>query len=95
VTMSLRLEGSPDAMRLAHDARYELRVVGSCASLGAWDPHRAPRVPHRLGAPSTVEVWLPVGRRVEFKFVVVERVTGLVYWEPGRDRWLHRRCARG
>jgi hypothetical protein len=99
VTLRLSLEGGPeDTMRFADDARYELRVVGACASLGAWDPHRAPRLRAFAGVeggPGTwaAQVLLPMNRRVEFKFVVIERLTGLVFWEPGRDRWLHRRYA--
>ena len=98
-TLRLSLEGGvEDAMRFADDARYELRVVGACESLGAWDPHRAPRLRAFAVAEDgqgswAAQVLLPMNRRVEFKFVVIERLTGLVYWEPGRDRWLHRRCA--
>lgn len=63
-----------------------LRVVGSCAQLGGWDPAAAPALEWTEGDNWTASVALPPGQHA-FKLVLM-RQHGSPYWELGPDRSL-------
>ncbi|PRW33545.1 acetyl-coenzyme A chloroplastic glyoxysomal isoform X1 isoform B [Chlorella sorokiniana] len=64
-----------------------LRLVGSCAELGNWDPALAPALEWAEGDTWTVAVALPPGHHA-FKLVLM-RQDGSACWEEGSDRSLH------
>ena len=64
-----------------------LRVVGSCAQLGGWDPAAAPALEWTEGDNWTASVALPPGQHA-FKLVIVRQDGSTCYWEDGIDRTL-------
>ncbi|XP_043697868.1 uncharacterized protein LOC122648708 [Telopea speciosissima] len=62
-------------------------LVGDDSVFGLWDPSNAIPLEWSDGHIWTVELDLPVGKSVQFKFLL-EGITGEVVWQPGADRLL-------
>ncbi|KAG6697624.1 hypothetical protein I3842_09G210400 [Carya illinoinensis] len=60
-------------------------VVGDDPMFGLWDPARAIPLNWSDGHTWTVELDIPAGKAVKFKFILKE-ITGNIVWQPGPDR---------
>ncbi|KAF7119597.1 hypothetical protein RHSIM_Rhsim13G0070300 [Rhododendron simsii] len=60
-------------------------LVGDDPMLGSWNPSNAIPLNWSDGHLWTVELDLPVGRSIQFKYVL-KRGTGEILWQPGPDR---------
>ncbi|XP_041022987.1 uncharacterized protein LOC121264024 isoform X2 [Juglans microcarpa x Juglans regia] len=60
-------------------------VVGDDPMFGLWDPASAIPLNWSDGHMWTVELDIPAGKAVKFKFVLKE-ITGNIVWQPGPDR---------
>ncbi|XP_042476584.1 uncharacterized protein LOC122058140 isoform X2 [Macadamia integrifolia] len=61
-------------------------LVGDDPILGLWDPSNAIPLEWSDGHIWAVELDLPVGKSVQFKFILEGTVAGEVLWQPGPDR---------
>jgi hypothetical protein len=66
-----------------------LRLVGSCAELGGWDPSAAPALIWHSGHVWRCQLALPAGAALAFKLVIVRGDGATFYWEPDADRALN------
>ncbi|KAI9153225.1 hypothetical protein LWI28_008000 [Acer negundo] len=60
-------------------------IVGDDPMFGLWDPENAIPLNWSDGHVWTVELDIPVGKSIQFKFVLKDR-TGNMLWQPGPDR---------
>eukprot|EP01018_Ginkgo_biloba_P033659 Gb_19508 [translate_table: standard] len=60
-------------------------VVGEEADLGWWDPRAAIPMTWSQGHKWTAQVEVPVGKRIEFKFILRGK-SGEIEWQPGPNR---------
>ncbi|KAF5476245.1 hypothetical protein F2P56_007979 [Juglans regia] len=60
-------------------------VVGDDSMFGLWDPASAIPLNWSDGHMWTVELDIPAGKAVKFKFILKE-ITGNIVWQPGPDR---------
>ncbi|KAK6290617.1 hypothetical protein POUND7_002158 [Theobroma cacao] len=60
-------------------------IVGDHPMLGIWDPESAIPLNWLKGHVWTVELDIPVGKSIQFKFVL-KTSTGNLLWQPGPDR---------
>ncbi|KAJ4704461.1 Phosphoglucan, water dikinase, chloroplastic-like protein [Melia azedarach] len=60
-------------------------LVGDDPMLGSWDPTSAIPMEWSDGHIWTVEFDIPVGKSIQFKFILKES-TGDIVWQPGQDR---------
>ncbi|PQM37900.1 uncharacterized protein Pyn_35706 [Prunus yedoensis var. nudiflora] len=60
-------------------------IVGDDPMFGLWDPSSAIPMNWSDGNVWTVELDIPVGKSVQFKFILKE-ITGNILWQPGPDR---------
>ncbi|KAF6262639.1 hypothetical protein COO60DRAFT_601225 [Scenedesmus sp. NREL 46B-D3] len=70
-------------IRLKVDFGQHLLVVGSCASLGAWNVDNAVRLTWQEGNVWESSVELPAGELVEYKYVIRNGDTSVDKWQPG------------
>ncbi|XP_021622112.1 uncharacterized protein LOC110622059 isoform X2 [Manihot esculenta] len=60
-------------------------LVGDDPLFGMWDPANAIPLKWSDGHVWTVELDIPIGKSIQFKFILKE-VTGRILWQPGPDR---------
>nr|DAD26688.1 TPA_asm: hypothetical protein HUJ06_028156 [Nelumbo nucifera] len=63
-------------------------LVGDDPTIGLWDPSNAIPLTWSDGHVWTVDLDIPVGKALQFKFILKE-ITGEIVWQPGPDRALH------
>ncbi|CAN6576167.1 unnamed protein product [Malus baccata var. baccata] len=63
----------------------EFLIVGDDPMFGLWDPASAIPMNWSDGNVWTVELDIPVGKSIQFKFILKES-TGNISWQPGPDR---------
>ncbi|WOL02013.1 hypothetical protein Cni_G10732 [Canna indica] len=63
----------------------DILMVGEDPMFGAWDPSMAIPMEWTPGHLWTAELAVPVGRKMEFKFIV-RGLSGEIKWQPGPDR---------
>ncbi|KAH7657113.1 Alpha-amylase protein [Dioscorea alata] len=65
-------------------------MVGNEAMFGLWEPKKAVPMEWSNGHIWTVELDIPVGTSIQFKFIL-RGVSGEISWQPGPDRCLQTR----
>ncbi|PRQ42963.1 putative phosphoglucan, water dikinase [Rosa chinensis] len=60
-------------------------IVGDDPMLGLWDPERAIQMDWSDGNVWSVELDIPVGKSIQFKFIL-KGSAGNILWQPGPDR---------
>ncbi|KAJ0987875.1 hypothetical protein J5N97_006231 [Dioscorea zingiberensis] len=63
-------------------------MVGNEGMFGLWDPTNAIPMEWSDGHVWTIELDIPVGRSIQFKFIL-QSPSGEISWQPGPDRCLH------
>ncbi|XP_027351319.1 probable LRR receptor-like serine/threonine-protein kinase At3g47570 [Abrus precatorius] len=64
------------------------QVVGDDPMFGSWNPSKAVPMTWSEGHIWTVEQDIPVGKSIQFKFIL-KRKQGDIVWQPGPDRIIH------
>ncbi|WIA42683.1 hypothetical protein OEZ86_008641 [Tetradesmus obliquus] len=82
-------------IRLQVEWGQHLLVVGSCASLGAWNVDNAVRLTWQEGNVWEASVELPAGELVEYKYVVRNSDTSVDKWQPGDNLGMEVPVAQG
>ncbi|CAA6655138.1 unnamed protein product [Spirodela intermedia] len=91
------IDGPLDDLVTAVHVKFRLRqscefgeqflLVGEDTKLGSWKPGSATPMEWSDGDVWTVEMDLPVGKEIKFKFILRE-LSGGIKWQPGPDRVL-------
>ncbi|KAA8517394.1 hypothetical protein F0562_017687 [Nyssa sinensis] len=65
----------------------QFHIVGDDPMLGLWDPSSAIPLEWSDGHVWTVELDIPIGKSIPFKFIL-KGISGNILWQPGQDRIL-------
>ncbi|KAI4353291.1 hypothetical protein L6164_002252 [Bauhinia variegata] len=66
----------------------QFHIVGDDPAFGLWNPSEALPMTWSDGHMWTVELYIPAGKSIQFKFLLKE-ATGNIIWQPGSDRVIH------